>query len=727
MIDMAYPAAYILGYRNRLTSIGGNMMQRFVRAATLIVLVLAAAGSVCSQRAPVAGIKAQADTILGKVLEDNYGWLRDDTRSDPEVIAYLDEENAYTKAMMGHTEGLRQTLYDEMVARIKETDQSVPVKRDDYYYYTRTEKGRQYDIYCRRHGSLESPEEIILDVNSLAEGHDFMDVGSFEVSPDHRTLAFAVDSIGNERYALCFMDIESGRLYPETIDSVSTSVAWANDNLTVFYARTDEAWRASRAFRHELGSAETGDAMVYYEPDERFDIEISKSKNMDYIFLASLSETSTEYRFIDADRPLGELRVVDPRRDDVEYHVYAHDDSFYIVTNDEAVDFRLVRAPIAAPSRTNWIEVIGARDSVTLDRLDVFEDFIVLYEREQGLRQISVRDLAAGTTTRIEFPEPVYVIYPAENPEYTSAWLRFTYESLVTPESVYDFNMRTHERVLKKQQEVRGYVPEDYESERIFVAAGGTAVPVSLVWKKGPAEPGPRPLYLYGYGAYGLSSNPYFSSSRVSLLDRGFIFAIAHVRGGGELGRRWYYDGRLLNKKNTFTDFIAVADYLVANRYTTRDRLVISGVSAGGLLIGATLNMAPNLCAIAVADVPFVDIMNTMLDETLPLTVTEYEEWGNPNEPEYFAYMLSYSPYDNVAARRYPDMLVTASLYDTRVGYWEPAKWVAKLRALKTDPNLILLKTDMGAGHGGAPGRYGALEEIAFEYAFLIDRLGLGN
>jgi oligopeptidase B len=397
------------------------------------------------------------------------------------------------------------------------------------------------------------------------------------------------------------------------------------------------------------------------------------------------------------------------------------------VTNDEAVDFRLVSAPVATPSRTNWTEVIGARDSVTLDRLDVFEAFIVLYEREQGLRQISVRDLAAGTTTRIEFPEPVYVIYPGENPEYTSTWLRFTYESLVTPESVYDFNMRTHERVLKKQQEVRGYVPGDYESERIVVDAGGTAVPVSLVWKKAPGEPGPRPLYLYGYGAYGLSSNPYFSSSRVSLLDRGFVFAIAHVRGGGELGRRWYYDGRLLNKKNTFTDFIAVADYLVANRYTTRDRLVISGVSAGGLLIGATLNMAPNLCAIAVADVPFVDIMNTMLDETLPLTVTEYEEWGNPNEPEYFAYMLSCSPYDNVAARRYPDMLVTASLYDTRVGYWEPAKWVAKLRALKTDPNLILLKTDMGAGHGGAPGRYSALEEIAFEYAFLIDRLGLGN
>jgi oligopeptidase B len=702
------------------------MTQRSLWAAAVLAATLAV-GSAYGQQPPVAMIQTRADTVLGTVLRDDYGWLRDDSRSSPDVIAYLDEENAYTKAIMTHTDSLQRALYEEMVARIKETDQSVPVKWDDYYYYTRTEKGLQYVIYCRKQGSLENPEEVILDVNRLAEGQDFMHVGTFEVSPDHHSLAFAVDSIGNERYALRFMDIDTHRLYPEIIDSVATSLAWANDNATVFYARTDETWRASKVFRHQLGSPQTADQMVYYEPDERFDIDVSKSKDMKYVFLALLSETTTEYRFLDASLPSGEFTMVDPRRNEVEYNVYAHGDTFYIVTNDSAVDFRLVSAPVEAPSREHWTEVIGARDSVTLDRLDVYRDFVALYERERGLNQIDILDLTTGTTARVEFPEPVYVVYPGRNPEYRSEWLRFTYESLVTPESVYDFNMKTHEMILKKQREVRGYVPMDYESSRLFVDDNGVAVPVSLVWKKTAAPPHPRPLYLYGYGAYGICSNPYFSSSRVSLLDRGFIFGIAHVRGGGEMGRRWYYEGKLLNKKNTFTDFIAVADYLVANRYTTRDSLVISGASAGGLLIGATLNMAPNLCAIAVADVPFVDLMNTMLDPTLPLTVPEYEEWGNPNEPEYFTYMLSYSPYDNVAARRYPDMLVTASLYDTRVSYWEPTKWVAKLRALKTDHNVILLKTDMGAGHGGAPGRYSALEEVAFEYAFLIDRLGLAR
>ncbi len=700
------------------------MAHKLLRTLAVSALMLLAASVACGQHPPIARIEARTDTVLGTVLNDNYRWLRDDTRSRPEVIAYLESENAYTGAMMEHTGALRQVLYDEMVARIKETDQSVPVKRDDYYYYTRTEQGTQYEIYCRKHDSLDGAEEVLLDVNRLAEGRDFMDIGLFEVSPDHRTLAFAVDSIGNERYVLRFMDIDSGRIYPEAIDSVSTSLAWANDSRTVFYVRTDEAWRANKVLRHDLGAPESIDAVLYEEPDESFDVEVLKSKSKAYIFLRSTSESSCEYRFLDADLPGSELRIVEPRRADVEYYVYAHEDSFYIVTNDGALDFRLMRAPVAEPSRANWSEVIGARDSVMLDRLDVFKAYVVLYERERGLRQIRVWDLAAGLMTRIDFPEPVYAVYPGDNPEYAGEWLRFTYESLVTPESVYDYNMKTHERILKKQEEVAGYNPADYVSERKYVdVGGGTAVPVSMVWKRGLA--GPRPLYLYGYGAYGLSMDPYFSSNRVSLLDRGFMFAVAHVRGGGELGRRWYYDGKLLNKKHTFTDFAAVAAYLVEHGYTTREQLVVSGASAGGLLIGAVLNMESDLCAVAIADVPFVDLMNTMLDETIPLTVTEYDEWGNPNAPEYSGYMLSYSPYDNVAARPYPDMLVTASLYDTRVAYWEPAKWVAKLRALKTDDNVLLLKTDMGAGHGGASGRYSAIEEIAFEYAFIIDRLGL--
>jgi oligopeptidase B len=705
-------------------------MPRYVRALVVMVPILAGAGIALSQEPPAARVEARADTVLGTVLEDNYGWLRDETRSDPAVIAHLEDENAYASAVMAHTGDLQKTLYDEMVARLKETDQSVPVKRDSFYYYTRTEKGLQYPVYCRKQGSLEGPEEILLDVNRLAEGHDYLDVGIFEVSPDHRTLAFAVDSVGNERYILRFMDIRTHNVLPDRIDSVATSLAWANDNSTVFYVTTDRAWRADKVWRHRIGRPPAEDALIYEESDETFDVDVRRSKSGEYIFLPSTSETSTEYHFLRADRPDGDLKMVEPRRPDIEYDVYAHDDYFYIVTNDGAIDFRLMRVPVADPSRPNWSEVIGARDSVKLDRLDVFSNYIALYEREGGFRQIRVWDLAGDIMTPLDFPEPVYAVYGGENPEYKGEWLRFTYESLVTPESVYDYNMRTHEPVLKKEQEVAGYNKEDYESRRINVPVpGGKAVPVSLVWKKGMARPGiePGPLYLYGYGAYGICIDPYFSSSRVSLLDRGFAFAIAHVRGGGELGRQWYYDGKLLKKKNTFTDFAAVARYLIDKRYTTSDRLVISAASAGGLLIGAVLNGEPGLCRVAVADVPFVDLMNTMLDETIPLTVTEYDEWGNPNQPEYFDYMLSYSPYDNVAAHPYPDMLVTASLYDTRVAYWEPAKWVAKIRALKTDDHTVLLKTDMGAGHGGASGRYRALEERAFEYAFIIDRLGLNN
>jgi oligopeptidase B len=701
-------------------------MRRISGLVCITVSVLLAAGCGRNERPPQAAIETHADTLLGEILTDNYAWLRDETRSEPRVLAYLEAENEYAAGVMEHTRGLQAELYDEMVARIKETDQSVPVKRDDYYYYTRLEKGGQYDIYCRKHGSLDAPEEVLLDVNKLAEGLDYMDVGVFEVSPDHRTLALAVDSLGNERYRLSFMDIDSRRMYPGTIDSVATSLAWANDSRTVYYVRTNEAWRADKVFRHEIGGPPDGDALVYDETDEAFDVAVRKSRSRKYIFLNSTSESSSEYRFLDADDPAAGPRMVEKRRPDIEYDVYHHGPDFYIVTNDDALNFRLMRAPVKRPSRAGWTEVIGARDSVKLDGLDVFRDYIVLYEREDGLRQIGIYDAADGTLKRVGFPEPVYSVYPGENDEYVTDMLRFEYESLVTPVSVYDYNMKTGERMLRKQDEVAGYDPAQYECRRILIAAGdGASVPVSLVWRKGALDGGPAPLYLLGYGAYGISMDPYFSSRRVSLLDRGLVFAIAHIRGGGELGRQWYYDGRLLNKKHTFEDFIAVADGLVEEGYTSRSELVISGGSAGGLLIGAVLNMRPDLCRVAVADVPFVDVINTMLDESIPLTVTEFDEWGNPKEPEFFEYMLSYAPYNNIKPAVYPDMLVTASLYDTRVAYWEPAKWVARLRAETAGGNLVLLKTNMGAGHGGASGRYSALEETAFEFAFVLDRLGL--
>ena len=630
--------------------------------------------------------------------------------------------------MTSHTRDLQRQLYDEMVGRMKQTDQSVPVKQGEYYYYTRTEEGRQYKIHCRRRGSPDGSEEVLLDVNRLAEGKQFMDIGVFEVSPDNSVLAFAADTVGNERYVLRFKDLTTGRLYPETRDSVSTSVAWANDSRTLFYAVTDDAWRPHEVFRHTLGEPVGTDRRVFHEQDERFWIDLRKSKSHAYVFLETASETSSEYHFLDADDPDGAFALVAARTPEVEYDVYHQGAHFYIVTNEQALNFKLVRAPLASPSRSNWIEVIGHQPSVKLNRVECFGDFIVLYERQDGLRQVRIWDLAADDIRRIDFPEPAYVAYGGENREYNTEWLRLKYESLLTPESVYDYNMKTGDRLLRKQEEVVGYDRSAYTSERIYVSApDGVAVPVSLVRKSGTGMDGPSPLLLYGYGAYGFSSEPYFYPDRLCLLDRGFTMAIAHVRGGGEMGRQWYEDGRLLRKKNSFTDFVAVADYLVDEGYTSRDKLVISGVSAGGLLVGAALNMRPDLCEVALMGVPFVDLMNTMLDETIPLTVIEYEEWGNPHEEQYFTYMLSYSPYDNIKAAPYPKMLVTASLFDTRVGYWEPAKWVARLRANKTGDDVLLLKTAIEAGHSGLSGRYARLEEIAFEYAFALDMLGLAD
>ncbi len=690
-----------------------------------ICFTIASCGSRVDVKPPVAKIEPKADTLFGQEMMDNYFWLRE--RDNPEVIAYLEAENSYTDAVMKHTEKLQDKLYKEMVSRIKETDLSVPVKWGDYYYYSRTEEGKQYKIYCRKQKSLEAEEEVMLDVNQLAEGHDYYDLGAYQVSPDHRLLAYVFDTTGNERFILRVKDQKTGELYPDVIDSVSTSFEWANDNQTIFYTITDEAWRPYKVYRHTLGHDVENDELVYHEKDDAYFLDINKSKSQKFLLINLESMTTSEICYLDADDPTGKFRVIHPRQHDMEYSVYHHADQFYIVTNDHAKNFKLMRAPVSNPSRSNWMEVVPHRDSVKLDRIEVFRDFLVFYERENGLNQIRIGGFDTDQTYTIEFPEPVYDCWGDWNPDYNSQLLRFNYMSLVTPKSVYDYNMKTKERELKKQEEVLGgYDSDEYQSERTFALADdGARIPVSMVYRKGMVKDGKNPLYLYAYGAYGSSMDPWFSSNRLSLLDRGFIFAIAHVRGGGEMGRYWYDDGKLLNKKNTFTDFIATAEHLIAEKYTSSEKLVIDGASAGGLLIGAVVNMRPDLFGVVIADVPFVDLINTMMDESIPLTVIEYEEWGNPHKKEHFDYMFSYSPYDNVKAQNYPNMLILGGLNDTRVQYWEPAKWTAKLRATKTDTNRLLLKTNMGTGHGGASGRYDRLKEIAFDYAFVLDVLGI--
>jgi len=697
----------------------------------LMLLTLAAVSVLvsCSQRVdvdpPVAKIVPHVDTMFGEEVVDNYFWLRE--RDNPEVIDYLKAENAFTDSVTQHTKDFQDKLYQEMLDRIKETDLSVPVKRDNYYYYNRTEEGKQYSIYCRKKGNLDADEEILLDVNKLAEGKDFMRLGVFAVSPDHKMLAYATDDKGNERYDLRIKNLETGKLYPDAIENIATSVEWANDNKTLFYTITNDAWRPFKVYRHKLGDDAKNDKMIYHEKDDAFFVGLGKTKSMAYLMIGIGSNTTSEYRYLDANNPFGKFKVVEPRKHEMEYDIEHHGDKFYILTNDNAKNFKLMETPVNRTSKKYWKEVIPHRDSVMLTGMDLFKDYMVIYERKDGLRQIRVTDFNTGEAHNIEFEEPVYAVYGSKNPDFKSHVLRFTYMSLVTPRSVYDYNMKTRDRELKKQKEVLGdYNPEDYQSERIYATASdGAQIPVSLVYKKGMKKNGNNPFYLYGYGAYGMNMDAWFSSNRLSLLNRGFIFALAHVRGSSTMGRAWYEDGKLMNKKNSFTDFIAVAEHLIDEKYTSQDKLVIGGGSAGGLLVGAVVNMRPDLFKVVVADVPFVDLMNTMLDETLPLTVIEWEEWGNPNEKEAYDYMRSYSPYDNVEAKAYPNMLLTGGLNDTRVNYWEPAKWTAKLRANKTDDNILVLKTNMGAGHGGASGRYDYLKEVAFEYAFILDIMGI--
>jgi oligopeptidase B len=656
---------------------------------------------------------------------DDYFWLRD--RADPAVVAYLEAENRYTAGVMRHTEGLQERLYQEMRQRIKETDLSVPERVDDYLYYNRTEAGGQYPILCRRHGE-GGVEEILLDQNPLAAGHGYFRLGASAVSPDHRLLAYSVDTSGAEEFTLYIKDLVTGELFAESIVNTSHDVAWANDSRTLFYIVLDEARRPCRLYRHLVGTNPSKDVLVYFEPDASFFLGISRTRSRSYLLLDISSHSTSEVRFVSADRPEEPFHVVQPRASGIEYTVSHHGDRFFITTNDAAPNFRLVQAPVTIPGREHWSAVLPYRPEVKLDATDAFRDHLVVYERASGLRQIRVLDLASGGEHLISFPEPVYTVRAHGNPEFDTTLLRFTYTSLVTPSSVVDYDLAGRTWTVRKQTEVLGgYDPSLYRSERLSATApDGTTVPISLVYRLPLRLDGQRPLLLNGYGAYGLSYDPTFSSNNLSLLDRGFVVAIAHVRGGEEMGRAWYDGGRLLNKRSSFTDFIAAAEYLIGKGYSSTDRFVINGGSAGGLLMGAVTNMRPQLFRAVLAEVPFVDVVNTMLDASLPLTIIEYDEWGNPNERAAYEYIRSYSPYDNVQAQYYPHMLVTAGLNDPRVAYWEPAKWTAKLRAKKTDGNRLLLRTNMGAGHGGPSGRYDHLREVAFKYAFVLDVLGAG-
>jgi oligopeptidase B len=677
---------------------------------------------------PVARMAPRVDTTLGDVRIDNYFWIRDDARKNPDVIAYLEAENRYTEGVMKPLEPLVQKLYEEMKGRIKETDLSVPERVGNYYYYTRTEAGKQYPILGRKKGNLSAPEEVMLDENVAAGSAKYFRVGTSRVSPNDRLLAFTVDTMGNERYTLMVKDLITGQLLPDRVPMVNYSLEWAGDNHTLFYGMGDSANRSYRILRHALGS-NAPDAVIAEEPDDLFGISLEKTKDRKFILINDGSFSSTEFKYLPANEPMGTFKVIQPKTKDLEYSVDHHGDKFLIVTNDGALNFKLVEAPDNSPGRENWKTIVPGRDSVLLDGIDVFRDYLVLYQRQNALRTMQVMSFADGKTYTVDFPEAVYTYRGATNPEYDSKLVRFTYMSLTTPASVYDFDMSNHTRQLLKATEVLGgYDPSLYGTERTWArASDGTMVPISLVYRKPLVKDGKRPMLLYAYGSYGSSTDPTFSSNNLSLLDRGFIYAIAHIRGGQEMGRTWYDQGKLLNKKNTFTDFIASAEHLIQQGYTSKERLAIRGGSAGGLLMGAVVNMRPDLFKAVVADVPFVDVINTMMDASIPLTTGEWIQWGDPHKAEYYGYMKSYSPYDNVGHKAYPNMLVTAGLNDPRVGYWEPTKWVAKLRANKTDDNMLLLRTNMGAGHGGASGRYDALKEQAIRFAFILNALGMAR
>ncbi|MFA6006349.1 MAG: S9 family peptidase [Candidatus Paceibacterota bacterium] len=667
---------------------------------------------------PVAKRLDFAHDYHGEKYEDKYNWLKD--INDPDTLKYIKTENSYADAVMAETKELQTKLYKEMLGRIKETDMSVPERIDIFYYYLRTEEGKQYPVYCRKPIDSEV-EQILLDENELAKDHEFFSIGTLSVSPDHKILAYAVNTSGDEIYTLYFKNLETGELFADTVTGVAANFEWANDNATYFYSVLDETKRPAEIHRRKLGN-EAG-ALIYKEEDSRFVTYVSKSRSEKYLFINSDGYTTSETQYMDADKPEEKFSVFIPRAQDIEYDVEHHEAGVYIITNENAINFKVLFAKSFDAPKSSWVEFVPHNDDVTINDVDAFKNFIVLEGRKHGLQFLKIYDLEKKSWRDITFDDASYAFGVGSNPEYDSETLRFTYSSLRTPSTVYDYDMRTHERTVRKQEEVvGGYDSSLYTVERFDATShDGTKVPVSIFYKTALIKKdGASPTLLTAYGAYGISYDLWFSSTRLSLADRGYVMAFANPRGGGELGRRWYHEGKFLKKKNTFLDFIASAEELIKRKYTKPEKLIAAGGSAGGLLMGAVANLRPELFRAVVAHVPFVDSLNTMMDSSLPLTVGEYEEWGNPNERAYFDYIKSYAPYTNLEAKAYPHMLVLGGMNDARVAYWEPAKWVAKLRALKTDDNVILLKTHLGAGHGGPSGRYNALRELAFEYAFIL-------
>ncbi|MFN7992240.1 MAG: S9 family peptidase [Bryobacteraceae bacterium] len=693
-------------------------------ASMLIAPFVSTAGETAPEP-PAAKQIDHRESRHGETVVDYYYWLRE--KKDPEVIRYLEAENAYTEAMTKNLKGFEDTLYKEMLGRIKQTDLSVPEFQGGYFYYSRTEEGKQYPIRCRRKGKMEAPEEVLLDQNELAKGLKFLSVGAFEVSDDGNLLAYTTDPTGFRQYHLHVKDLRTGQLLPETAERV-TSVVWATDNKTLFYVTEDPITkRSDLLFRYALGSAKPEE--IYNEKDELYRIGVGRTRDKQFILLSIGATDSTEVRYLSAGQPEGSFKVFLPRRRDHKYEIDHRQGLFYVRTNENAKNYKVMTAPVSAPVPANWKEFIPHQKDVLIEDISLFKDYAVAYEKSEALNRVRVLDFKSGQWTSVSFPEPVYSAFPGRNPEYDTRVFRYTYQSLITPPSVFDFDMHSHRSMLLKRQDVLGgYDPSQYVSERLWATArDGVRVPISIVYRKGMERNGKAPLFLYAYGSYGIGMPASFSSARLSLLDRGMSYAIAHIRGGDEMGEGWHDDGMLMKKKNTFFDFIDCAEHLIKENWTSKDRLVIQGGSAGGLLMGAVTNLRPDLFKAVHSAVPFVDVMNTMMDASLPLTVGEYLEWGNPNQKPAYDYMKTYSPYDNIENRAYPAILVTTSLNDSQVMYWEPAKYVARLRRAKTDHNPLLLKVNMGAGHGGSSGRYDKLHETAFEYAWLMSQVGISK
>jgi len=673
---------------------------------------------------PVAKIIPKILEKFGDARIDNYFWLND--RENPEVIDYLKKENAYYKKMTAHTKAFQKELFEEMKSRIKEDDESVPYLYNGYYYITRFETGKNYPIYSRKKESLSAKEEILFNCNTLAKGKSYFQLGGLSISPDNKLAVFSIDVVGRRIYDIQVKNLETGKILSDKIEKVSGNAVWANDNKTIFYSSQDEiTLRSDKIFKHKLGTKQTDDVLVYFEKDETFNVEVAKSKSRKYLAIESGSTLTTEYQILEADNPDGKFRVFQKRVRGLEYSINHYGDNFYIMTNkDKATNFKLMKTLATATSKENWTEVIPHREDVLLEDIEIFKDFLVVEERFNGLNRIRIMPWSGEGEYYLPFESETYTAYTGTNVDFDTDVLRYSYQSMTTPSSVIDFNMKTKTKEIKKEQQVLGgkFDKNNYTEERVWATAkDGTKIPISMVYRKGLNKDGNNPLLLYAYGSYGHSMDATFSSTRLTLLERGFVFAIAHIRGGEDLGRQWYEDGKLLKKKNTFTDFIDCSKFVIEQKYTSPEHLYAEGGSAGGLLMGVIVNLAPELYHGIIAQVPFVDVISTMLDESIPLTTGEYDEWGNPNIKKYYNYMRSYSPYDNVQQQNYPNMYVSTGLHDSQVQYWEPAKWVAKIRNLKTDNSILFLDTNMDAGHGGASGRFEAIKELAKEYSFLLD------